>query len=95
MLEVKNLTVSVEGNTILNGLNLTVQDGEVAAIMGPNGTGKSTLAYVIAGKEDYDVEWARSSSMAKISWRSRPTSAPLPACSWPSNTRARSPASAP
>jgi Fe-S cluster assembly ATP-binding protein len=56
MLEVRNLTVSVEGNTILNGLDLTVRDGEVAAIMGPNGTGKSTLAYVIAGKEDYEVE---------------------------------------
>ena len=56
MLEVKNLTVSVEGNTILNGLDLTVRDGEVAAIMGPNGTGKSTLAYVIAGKQDYEVE---------------------------------------
>ena len=56
MLEVKNLTVSIEGNTILNGLDLTVRDGEVAAIMGPNGTGKSTLAYVIAGKSDYEVE---------------------------------------
>ena len=56
MLEVKNLTVSIEGNTILDDLNLTVKDGEVAAIMGPNGTGKSTLAYVIAGKPDYHVE---------------------------------------
>ena len=56
MLEVRNLTVSVEGNTILNGLDLTVKDGEVAAIMGPNGTGKSTLAYVIAGKADYTIE---------------------------------------
>ena len=56
MLEVKNLTVSVEGNTILDGLDLTVRDGEIAAIMGPNGTGKSTLAYVIAGKEDYEIE---------------------------------------
>jgi len=56
MLDVKNLTVSVEGNKILDGLNLTVKDGEVAAIMGPNGTGKSTLAYVIAGKSDYEVE---------------------------------------
>ena len=44
MLEVKNLTVVVDGRQILNGLNLTVNDGEVAAIMGPNGSGKSTLS---------------------------------------------------
>jgi Fe-S cluster assembly ATP-binding protein len=56
MLEVKNLTVSVAGRTILEDLNLTVEDGEVAAIMGPNGTGKSTLSYVIAGRKDYTVE---------------------------------------
>ena len=56
MLEIRNLTVSIEGNKILDDLNLVVKDGEVAAIMGPNGTGKSTLAYVIAGKSDYDVE---------------------------------------
>ncbi|GLS44146.1 Fe-S cluster assembly ATPase SufC [Methylobacterium brachythecii] len=55
MLEIKNLVVKIEDNQILNGLNLTVNDGEVAAIMGPNGSGKSTLSYVIAGKEDYDV----------------------------------------
>ncbi len=55
MLEIKNLTVAIEGNTILDDFNLTVKDGEVAAIMGPNGTGKSTLAYVIAGKSDYEV----------------------------------------
>lgn len=56
MLEIKDLTVSIEGKTILDGFNLTVKDGEVAAIMGPNGTGKSTLAYVIAGKSDYEIE---------------------------------------
>ncbi len=56
MLEVKNLTVSVAGRPILEDLNLTVEDGEVAAIMGPNGTGKSTLSYVIAGRKDYTVE---------------------------------------
>jgi len=56
MLEVKNLNVSIGGRKILNDFNLTVQDGEVAAIMGPNGTGKSTLSYVIAGRKDYDVE---------------------------------------
>ncbi len=56
MLEVKNLTVSVARRPILEDLNLTVEDGEVAAIMGPNGTGKSTLSYVIAGRKDYTVE---------------------------------------
>ena len=49
MLEIKNLT-SQSATQILKGLNLTVNDGEVAAIMGPNGSGKSTLSYVIAGK---------------------------------------------
>jgi Fe-S cluster assembly ATP-binding protein len=55
MLEVKNLHVSIGDRKILEGLNLTVKDGEIAAIMGPNGTGKSTLSYVIAGREDYEV----------------------------------------
>ena len=55
MLEIKNLTVRIEDKTILDGLNLTVNKGEVAAIMGPNGSGKSTLSYVIAGKADYEV----------------------------------------
>jgi Fe-S cluster assembly ATP-binding protein len=55
MLEIKNLHVSVGEREILKGLTLTVKDGEVAAIMGPNGTGKSTLSYVIAGREGYDV----------------------------------------
>ena len=54
-LEVKNLHVEIEGKKILNGLDLTVEKGQVAAIMGPNGSGKSTLAYVLAGKPDYEV----------------------------------------
>ena len=54
-LEVKNLHVEIEDKKILNGLNLTVEKGQVAAIMGPNGSGKSTLAYVLAGKADYKV----------------------------------------
>jgi len=55
LLEIKNLRVEVEGKKILNGLNLTVEKGQVAAIMGPNGSGKSTLAYVLAGKPGYEV----------------------------------------
>jgi Fe-S cluster assembly ATP-binding protein len=56
MLEIRRLNVSIGGRKILDDCSLTVEDGEVAAIMGPNGTGKSTLAYVIAGRKDYEVE---------------------------------------
>ena len=55
LLEVKNLHVEIEDKKILNGLTLTVEKGQVAAIMGPNGSGKSTLSYVLAGREDYEV----------------------------------------
>ena len=55
LLEVKGLKVQVEDNEILHGLDLTVNQGEVHAIMGPNGSGKSTLSHVIAGKPGYDV----------------------------------------
>ena len=55
MLKIENLHVSIKGREILKGVNLEVHAGEVHAIMGPNGTGKSTLASVIAGKEGYEV----------------------------------------
>ncbi|MBL4617376.1 MAG: Fe-S cluster assembly ATPase SufC [Robiginitomaculum sp.] len=57
MIEINKLTVGIAGETgnILQGLSLSIPAGEVHAIMGPNGTGKSTLANVIAGREDYEV----------------------------------------
>jgi Fe-S cluster assembly ATP-binding protein len=55
LLQIKNLHVAIHGKEIIHGLNLTVNEGEVHAIMGPNGTGKSTLALAIAGKEGYDI----------------------------------------
>ena len=55
LLTIKDLKARVEDKDILKGFNLTVNPGEVHAIMGPNGTGKSTLANILAGKEDYDI----------------------------------------
>ena len=55
MLEIKNLHARVDGQQILQGIDISVKAGEVHAIMGPNGSGKSTLAFVLAGREGYEI----------------------------------------
>ncbi|HTP75516.1 MAG TPA: Fe-S cluster assembly ATPase SufC [Rhizomicrobium sp.] len=59
MLEIKNLHVAVDGKEILKGLSLTIEAGQVHAIMGPNGSGKSTLSYVLAGRDGYEITEGR------------------------------------
>ncbi|MBC8485294.1 MAG: Fe-S cluster assembly ATPase SufC [Bacteroidetes bacterium] len=65
MLTINNLHISINGKEIIKGLSLEVNAGEVHAIMGPNGTGKSTLANVIAGKQGYDVTEGEITYMGK------------------------------
>lgn len=55
LLEIRNLQAEIGGRKIINGLDLTVNAGEIHAVMGPNGAGKSTLSYVLAGKPGYEI----------------------------------------
>ena len=55
MLEIKNLHAKVDKKPILKGINLTIQEGEIHAVMGKNGSGKSTLSNIVTGKEGYDI----------------------------------------
>ena len=55
LLEIRDLHASVGDKPILNGISLTINAGEVHAIMGPNGSGKSTMSYVLAGRDGYET----------------------------------------
>ena len=56
MLKIKNLTAGIDDKNILNNINLNINSGEFHVIMGTNGTGKSTLGNILAGKDNYNVQ---------------------------------------
>lgn len=56
LLEIKNACLKLDNKNILNGVSLSINSGEVRAIMGPNGSGKSTLSYMLSGRDGYELE---------------------------------------
>ncbi len=91
LLEIKNLSVSIENKQIVKGLNLTVNPGEIHAIMGPNGSGKSTLCYALAGHPEYNVTGGEVVSGRQERARNGTVkTAPGPDCSWRFSIRSKS-----
>ena len=88
---VKGLRASIEGKEILKGIDLEISGGEIHAIMGPNGTGKSTLASALMGHPKYEVTEGEVMLNGENCWRWKSTSGRGRACSWRCSIRAKFP----
>ena len=75
LLEIKDLHASVGDTQILKGVNLTINHGEIHAIMGPNGSGKSTMSYVLSGRDGYEVTGGDVLMNGQSIWKWKPMSA--------------------
>jgi Fe-S cluster assembly ATP-binding protein len=92
MLTITDLHASVADKPILKGLNLTINPGEVHAIMGPNGAGKSTTGYVLGGRPGYEVTGGSATFNGEDLFALEPHERAPRACFWASSIRWRSPA---
>jgi Fe-S cluster assembly ATPase SufC len=92
MLTISDLSNEIAGKAILKGLSLTINAGEIHAIMGPNGAGKSTLAYTLGGRPGYDVTGGSVDFDGQTCSPWTRTNARQPGCSWASSIRWKSPA---